>query len=114
MTVFKTKDCGKSERVKTVYGGGKKQSLENIIKSIRNLFKLKKENEAIKDIMIWDIRTRFRQEEKDDYCKPIKVGNFWNNNYTEYENSGDRNKTLSVKEYLDKSERYSNWSSKIW
>ena len=32
-----------------MYGGGKKQSEENIIKSIRNLFKLKKENEAIKD-----------------------------------------------------------------
>ena len=28
--------------VKTVYGGGKKQSEENIIQNIRNLFKLKK------------------------------------------------------------------------
>ena len=33
------------EHAKTVYGGGKK---ENIIKSIRNLFILKKENEPIK------------------------------------------------------------------
>ena len=32
-----------------MYGGGKKQSDENIIKSIRNLFKLEKKNKAIKD-----------------------------------------------------------------
>ena len=44
------------------------------IKSIRNLFKRKKENEAIKDKLIRDIRTLFNQE--DDYYKPIRVGNF--------------------------------------
>ena len=49
MRLFKIKDYSKPERVKTLYEGGKKQSDENIIKSIRNLFKLKKENEAIKD-----------------------------------------------------------------
>lgn len=32
-----------------MYGGGKNQSEESIIKSIRNLCKLKKGNEAIKD-----------------------------------------------------------------
>ena len=31
-----------------------------------------------------------KQEEK-DYFKPIGVRNFWNNNYIEYESSGDRN-----------------------
>ena len=41
-----------------MYGGGKKQSEENIVKSIRNLFKLKKENEEIKDRVIKDIRTQ--------------------------------------------------------
>ena len=65
MSIFKTKDYSKPELVKTVYGGGKKQSEENIIKSIRNLFKLKKENEAIKDRIIRNIRTLFGQEEKD-------------------------------------------------
>ena len=43
MSLFKTKDYSKPESVKTVYGGGKKQSEENIIKSIRNPFKLEKE-----------------------------------------------------------------------
>ena len=61
MSPFKTKDYSKPEPVKIVYGGEKKQSKENIIKSIRNLFNLKKENEAIKDRMFRDIRTLFEQ-----------------------------------------------------
>ena len=59
MSLFKTKDYIKPKCVKTVYGRGKKQSEENIIKSIRKLFKLKKENEAIKDRIIRDIRIPF-------------------------------------------------------
>ena len=65
MNLLKTKDYSKPERIKTVYGGGKKQSEESIIKSIRNLFKLRKENEEIKDGIIRDIRTLFEQEDKD-------------------------------------------------
>ena len=42
----------------------------------------------------------FKQD--DDYYKPIGVGYFWNNNYIECKSSGDRNKNLSIKEYLDK------------
>ena len=41
-------------------------------------------------------------KQKDDYYKPKRKGNFWNNNYIEYESSNDRNKNLSSKEYLDK------------
>ena len=78
-----------------MYGGGKKQSEENIIKSIRNLFKLKKENDAIKDQIITDNRTLFKQG--DGYYKPIRADNFWNNNYIEYQSSGDRNKGLLLK-----------------
>ena len=63
MSLFKTKDYSKPEPVKTVYESGKKESEENIIKSIRNLFKLKKEKEEIKDRIIRDIRTLFKQED---------------------------------------------------
>ena len=96
MSLFKTKDYGKPNRVKIVYDCGKKQSEENIIKSIINSFK---KNEEVKDKTI--IRTLFEQEET-NYYKPIRVGNFWNNNYSEYESSVDSNKNLSVKEYFDK------------
>ena len=89
-----------------------KQSERNIVKSIRNLFK--QENEAMKDRTITDIRILFEQE--DGYYKPIR-GNFWKNNSIEYESNGDRNKNLSVKEYLNKIkpffEKCNNWSSKI-
>ena len=34
------------------------------------------------------------------------MGNFWNNNYIEYENNGDRNKNLSVKEYINEVKLY--------
>ena len=62
-----------------MYVGRKKQSKGNIIKNIRNLFKLKKENDAIKVVMFIDVMTLFKQEE--DYYKPIRAGNFWNNSY---------------------------------
>ena len=41
-------------------------------------------------------------EEEKNYDKPVRVSNFWINNYIEYKSSGDRNKTLSVEEYLKK------------
>ena len=87
-----------------MYAGGKKQSEENIVKSIRNLFKIEKDYEEIKDRIIRYIRTFFEQEEK--YYKSIRVGNFWNNNYIEHESSGDRNKKPSVQEHLDKIKPY--------
>ena len=59
---------------------------------MRNLFTLKKENKEIKHIIIRYIRTLFEQEY--NYYKLIRVGNFWNINYFEYENNGDRNKNL--------------------
>ena len=42
MRLFKTKNYSKPKRVKTVYRGGKKHSEENMVKSRRNVFKLKK------------------------------------------------------------------------
>ena len=43
---------------------------------------------------------------KNNYCKPVRVSKFWSNNYIEYESNGDRNKTLSVEEYLNKLRPY--------
>ena len=71
---------------------------------IRNLFRLKKENKAIKDRLIRGIRNIFEHEEE-SYYKPVRVGKFSSNNYFEYKNKGDR-KTLSVKKYLNKIRPY--------
>ena len=38
--------------------------------------------------------------------KPVRVNNFWSNNYIEYESNGDMNKTLSDKKYLNKVRPY--------
>ena len=40
------------------------------------------------------IRNLFEQEEE-NRCKPLPVGNFWSNdyNYIKYESNGDKNKT---------------------
>ena len=62
----------------------------------------KKETKAIKDRIHRAIKNLFEHEEEENYCKPVKVSNFWSNNYIEYKSNGDRNKTLSVEEYLTK------------
>ena len=72
---------------------------------MRNLFRLKKENEGIKDRLIRDNKNLFEHEEK-NYYKPVRLGNSWSENYTEYESNSDRNKTLSVEWYLDKIRPY--------
>ena len=42
-----------------------------------------------------DIRKIIELEE--DYCKQVRVGNFWNSNYIGYKRNGDKNRTLSTK-----------------
>ena len=43
-----------------------------------------------------DIRNLF-EHDKEDYHKPVRVGNFWSNNYIEYKSNSDWNQTRSVK-----------------
>ena len=46
--------------------------------------------------MLRDIKNLFEHEkEEENYYKPVRVSNFWSNNYIKYESNGDENKTLS-------------------
>ena len=45
-------------------------------------------------------------EEEEDYYNPVRIGNFWNDNYIAYEIKGDRSKNLSLNEYTDKIKPY--------
>ena len=72
---------------------------------IRNIFRLKKHNKVNKDRILRDIRNSF-EHEAENYYKPVRVSNVWSKNYTEYESKGDRNKTLSFKEYLNRNKTY--------
>ena len=66
----------------------------------------KETNERLtKDKIIRDVRTPFEQE-KEDHYKSKRVNNFWNNNYIEYENNGDKSRNLTLKEYLNKIKPY--------
>ena len=94
---------------------------DRIIKDIWNLFDTKEEkgerkrleklerkkqedNERLISIrIIRDIRTLFEQEDQ-DYLKPKRINSFWNNNYIEYESSGD--KGLSLNGYLNKNKTH--------
>ena len=54
---------------------------------------------------IRDIENWFDEIDDDDYYKPIKINGVFNDNHIEYESRGDKkdkDKNLSVKEYLDK------------
>ena len=42
----------------------------------------------------------------EDYYKPKTVSNLWSNNYIEYESNGDKNRILSLDEYLNKIKSY--------
>ena len=76
---------------------------ENTIKDIKNLFRLEKETKATKDKILRDTKNLFEHgKEEENYSKPVRVSNFWSNNYIEYEINGDRDKTLPVEEYLEK------------
>ena len=47
-----------------------------------------------------------KQSKDDDYYKPNRVGNLWDSNYIEYESNADKNKNLSLDEYLQKIRHY--------
>ena len=51
--------------------------------------------------IIRDIINLFDHEDE-SYYKPVKVDNIFSNNYVEYGSYSNRNKTLSVEEYIHK------------
>ena len=69
---------------------------------MRNLFRLKRENKAIKHGISRDIMNLFEHEKEEHYYKPVRVGSFLSNNFIEYKSNDDKNKTPSVEEYLNK------------
>ena len=83
-----------------------------MIKNIINIFKLRKENTTLKDRMIRDINTLLEQQEE-YYYKLVRVGNFWNNIYNEYESNLNTNKNLSLREKCPYSEFFCSVYSSI-
>ena len=71
-----------------MYGKGMKLSKPKILQKSFYI------TQEIKDRIIRDIQKLFEQEE--DYYKPKRVNNFWNNNYIEYESNGGKKRHLSL------------------
>ena len=67
-------------------------------KKTKTVRDIKKEN-SDSDKILRDIRTL--SEPEGDYYERVKTIRCFNNNYIEYESNGDKDKILSVKEYLD-------------
>ena len=61
--------------------------------------KKKPHKRIIKNRITRNIRTLFKQG---DYYQPKRVSDFWKNIYIEHESNGDKNKNLSLDEYLKK------------
>ena len=66
----------------------KKETNDAVIKGIRNHFRLKKKKKEIKCRKLRNIRNLFQHEEEDCY-EPVKVNNFWSNNYIKYKSKTD-------------------------
>ena len=73
----------------------KKEQNGTAIKDTRNIFRLKKEVKGIKDIVLRNVKNFFEYEkEEETYYIPVKVNNFWRSN-------SHKNRILSVEEYPD-------------
>ena len=76
-----------------------KEQNYSAVKDIRNLFRQEKETKAIKNIL------RYKKEEENCF-KSVRVNHFWSKNYIEYRSNGDKNRMLSVEEYRNKIRPY--------
>ena len=50
------------------------------IKDIKNLFRLKIQVKLIKNIALRNIKNLFDHKKEENYCKAVRVNNFWSNN----------------------------------
>ena len=64
-----------------------------------------RKDNTIKDEVLKDIRPLFESDE-DHYCKPIRTSNDFSSNFIKHESNSDKNKSLSLKEYLNKIRPY--------
>ena len=58
------------------------------------------EYKAIRNVANLLNRVVFNQSTNEDYYKPIKTNSAFNGNYIEYQSKEDKDKNLSIKEYL--------------
>ena len=103
--IFKSK---RKDIKKSLMKPSKKKIFKSIIKKIKEILHdpiidSDKRIEEIKKILFDPKNNLFKP--KDNY-KPVRIGNAFTSNYTEYKSNGDKDKALSIKDYLDEIKPY--------
>ena len=87
----------------------KKKILKSKMKEIKEILYdlILDREEKIKETKknVYDPKTNLFKPKEDKY-KPMRIGNGFSSNYTEYKINGDKDKTLSIKDYLDEIKPY--------
>ena len=87
----------------------KKKILRSKIKEIKEIFYdlILDRDEKIEQIKktLYDPYNNLFKPKEGNY-KPIRIGNAFKSNYIEYKSNGDKDKTLSIKDYLDEIKPY--------
>ena len=104
--IFKSK---RKETKESLMKPSKKMILKSRIKEIKeNLYDLILDrDEKIEEIkkILYDSKNNFFKP-KEDNCKPVRIGKAFSSNYIEYKSNGDKDKTLSIKDYLNEIKPY--------
>ena len=87
-------------RIKNYENKSKNELLDAFKKSepFKGIKEIKKEN-RYENKIIKDLRVLYELEE--DYYEPQKIQSAFDDNYIEYESNGDKDKRLSIEEYLN-------------
>ena len=87
----------------------KKKILKSKIKEIKEILcdSILDRNEKMEEIKInlYNPRNNLFKPKEDNY-KPIRIGNAFSSNYIDYKGNGDKDKNLSIKDYLDEIKAY--------
>ena len=84
---------------------GKRKDYYNLAELVNKLNKKEKYRYYDRDDLdyhgIKDIENLFEADDNDDYYKPILVKSYFNERHKYYESRGDKDKKLSIEQYLD-------------
>ena len=87
----------------------KKKILKSKMKEIKEVLydPILDRDEQIEEIKknLYDPKNNIFKPKEDNY-KPVRIGNAFSSNYIEYKSNRDKDKTLSIKDYLDEIKPY--------
>ena len=104
--IFKSK---RKKIKKSLMKPSKKKILKSIIKESKEILydQMLDRDEKIEEIKkLFIIQKINLFKPKEDNYKPIRIGNAFSSNYIEYKSNRDKDKTLSIKDYLDEIKPY--------